>query len=256
MPTTLTPPDLDITHVPNDGDIGGGRRPPTDKRTGGNGDNENWDNEPQGKRGPRERLSRARVGILFVLGIVVMAFVGLITADMVTKSSGHFDPQTHAYVKAWRTMSVPSVLWLNTAVLLVSSFFAEVARRSMFREHELMEEWLGMGRPISRRATAWLSATLLFGLGFLAGQWKAWQQIAARMAYLRNNPSVKFFYLLTITHAVHLFVGIGILAAALIVVQRSRQLATRQVWVDSAVWYWHVMGLLWLSLFLLLEFGQ
>jgi cytochrome c oxidase subunit 3 len=31
---------------------------------------------------------------------------------------------------------------------------------------------------------------------------------------------------------------------------------TRQVLVDGTVWYWHVMGVLWVFLFALLEFGQ
>jgi cytochrome c oxidase subunit 3 len=26
--------------------------------------------------------------------------------------------------------------------------------------------------------------------------------------------------------------------------------------VDSTVWYWHTMGILWVFLFLLLEYGQ
>jgi heme/copper-type cytochrome/quinol oxidase subunit 3 len=42
---------------------------------------------------------------------------------------------------------VPKILWVNTAiVLLVSSFTAEMARRSMFREHDdAMDEWIGFG---------------------------------------------------------------------------------------------------------------
>jgi cytochrome c oxidase subunit 3 len=59
-----------------------------------------------------------------------------------------------------------------------------------------------------------------------------------------------------VTHAVHLFLGIGALMAALVVLQRSRVMVTRQVVVDSTVWYWHTMGVLWVFLFLLLEYGQ
>ena len=47
-----------------------------------------------------------------------------------------------------------------------------------------------------------------------------------------------------------------IVLAALLTLQRSRRLATRQIFVDSTVWYWHAMGILWILLFALLEFCQ
>jgi cytochrome c oxidase subunit 3 len=258
MPTTFTPPDIDRQrdrHHTGEGDNGSGRRPPTDKRTGGNGDGDNWNDRPQGRRGPRERLSQARVGLFFALGGDMMFFVALVSVFFVTKASGHFDSYSH-YINEWLPTAVPSILWINTAVLIVSSVTAEIARRSMFREQDVMDEWFGIGRPISRRATMWLSLTLLLGGLFLAGQWTAWNQLAVQHVFFRSNPSSHFFYLITVTHAIHLFLGIAAVVAALWSLQRSRSMATRQVLVDSTVWYWHVMGALWIFLFLLLEFGQ
>jgi cytochrome c oxidase subunit 3 len=258
MPTLLTPPDIDRRpdrHHPTDGDNGSGRRPPTDKRTGGNGDGDNWNNRPQGRRGPRERLSQARIGLFFALGGDMMFFVALISVFFVSKASGHWDAYSH-YVNPWLPTAFPSILWLNTAVLLISSVTAEIARQAMFREQDAMDEWFGFGKPIIRRATLWLSATLLLGAVFLAGQWVAWDQLASQQVFFRSNPSSHFFYLITVTHAIHLFLGIGALMAALMVLQRSRSLSNRQVLVDSTVWYWHAMGALWIFLFLLLEYGE
>jgi cytochrome c oxidase subunit 3 len=119
-----------------------------------------------------------------------------------------------------------------------------------------MDEWIGLGRPTSHRATIWLFVTLALGAVFLTGQWVAWDQLAAQHVFFRSNPSSHFFYLITVAHAVHLFVGVGALIAALIGLRRSRQIASRQILVDATVWYWHAMGLLWLFLFALLEFGQ
>jgi cytochrome c oxidase subunit 3 len=258
MPTILTPPDIDRRpdrHHPADGDNGSGRRPPTDKRTGGNGDGDNWNNRPQGRRGPRERLSQARIGLFFALGGDMMFFVALISVFFVTKASNHWDAYSH-YINEWLPTAIPTILWLNTAVLLISSVTAEIARQAMFREQDAMDEWFGFGKPIIRRATLWLSITLLLGAVFLAGQWAAWDQLAAQRVYFRTNPSSHFFYLITVTHAIHLILGIGALIAALMVLQRSRSLSNRQVLVDSTVWYWHAMGVLWIFLFLLLEYGQ
>ena len=255
MPTTFTPPEIDRHRHISDGN--NGQRPPDDKRTGGNGDGDgdNWNDQPRGHRGPRERLAQARVGLFFALGGDLIFFVALVSVFFVTKASGHFDAYDH-FINEWLPTAIPSILWINTAALILSSAAAEVARQTMFREEDAMDEWFGIGRPISRRATIWLSLTLLLGALFLAGQWIAWDQLAAQPVFFRSNPSSHFFYLITVTHAVHLLLGVGGLIAALTALQLSRSLSTRQVLVDSAVWYWHVMGALWIFLFLLLEYGQ
>jgi cytochrome c oxidase subunit 3 len=263
MPTIFTPPQVDPRRRPDrsgdpsDGDHGSGRRPPIDKRTGGNdsGDDENWNDRPAGSRGPRERIDQYRIGLGFSLGAILMFFIGLVTAFIVSKSSYHFDPHFN-YINSWRATPVPRILWLNTAALLLSSVAAEFARRSMFRENDAMDEWIGLGRPISRRAAIWLSIALALGTLFLAGQADAWQQLAAQPAFVRNNTSSKFFYIFTVIHAVHLLLGLAALIAALVGLRNSRRFATRQVLVDTTVWYWHAMGALWLCLFILLEFFQ
>jgi cytochrome c oxidase subunit 3 len=252
MPSTITPPEID-RHRISDGN--NGHRPPTDKRTGGEGDGDNWNNRPRGHRGPHERISQARIGLFFALGGDLMFFVALISVFFVTKASGHFDAYDH-FINQWLPTAIPSILWLNTIALLLSSVTAEVARRAMFREVDAMDEWFGLGRPVSYRAAIWLSLSLALGLLFLAGQWVAWDQLAAQHVFFRTNPSSHFFYLITITHAVHLLLGIAALIVALAALKFSRSLSTRQVFVDTTVWYWHVMGVLWIFLFLLLEFGQ
>ena len=263
MPTILTPPEIDRRNSTGSGtggntgenDNGNGRRPPTDKRTGGNGDGDNWHERPQGRRGPRERLAQARVGLFFALGGDLMFFVALVSVFFVTKATGHFDAYDR-YINEWLPTAIPSILWLNTAVLILSSASAEFARRAMFHETHVMDEWFGFGRPTSRRAGGWLLATLGLGLLFLIGQWIAWNQLASSHVYFRSNPSSHFFYLITFTHAAHLFLGIGAVLWALWLLARSRQMATRQVVVDSTVWYWHTMGVLWIFLFALLEYAQ
>ena len=254
MPFTITPPEID-RHRISDGN--NGHRPPTDKLTGGNGegDGDNWNNRARGHRGPHERISQARIGLFFALGGDLMFFVALISVFFVTKASGHFDAYDR-FINEWLPTAIPSILWLNTAALLLSSVCAEIARQAMFREVDAMDEWFGLGRPVSHRATIWLSLTLLLGTLFLAGQWIAWDQLASQHVFFRSNPSSHFFYLITITHAFHLFLGIVGLIVALAALQCSRSLSTRQVMVDTTVWYWHVMGALWVFLFLLLEFGQ
>ncbi len=257
MPTTITPTSTEPKprrHL-EDHDHGSGRRPPTDKRTGGGGDNDNWNERPNGHRGPRERLIRYRMGIFFALASDLMFFVAIVSTFFVSQSTGHFDAYNN-YVNEWSPTLIPPILWLNTAVLILSSVTMEIARRRMFHEVDVMDEWLGLGKPITRAALPWVAATVVLGTVFLVGQWIAWTQLALQHVFFLSNPSSHFFYLITGVHGIHLILGIFGLAAALVGLYVSRSLESRQIMVDCAAWYWHSMGIFWLFLFTLLVFFQ
>jgi cytochrome c oxidase subunit III len=260
MAATITPIDSERERKRRveDHDHGSGRRPPNDnrdKRTGGGGDGDKGNNRPVGRRGPREKLGRYRILVFFALAGDLMFFIALVTVFFVSQSSGHFDAYNH-YINDWFPTSIPPILWLNTAVLLLSSVSMEIARRRMFEESHAMEEWLGIGRPTSRRAMPWLAATILLGALFLTGQSVAWNQLARQHVFFVSSQSAHFFYLITYTHAIHLFLGLGALITALSALYISRQLENRQIIMDCAAWYWHSMGIFWLFLFTLLTFFQ
>jgi cytochrome c oxidase subunit 3 len=253
MPATFTRNQVEIERK----DPGIGGKPPLDRRpTGGGGDGENWDNHPQGRRGPRELLIRYRLGVLFALAGDLMFFVALVSAFFVRQSTGHFDVHDN-FINDWRPLAVPHILWLNTAVLLLSSATMEMARRQLFHEIDVMEEWLGLGRPAVKRAAPWLAATLGLGVMFLAGQCIAWLQLVHEgFRFTSPDPSSHFFYLITGIHGMHLMLGILALAAALVGLFTLKKIQFRQVAVDSVAWFWHTMGLFWIFLFVLLEFFQ
>ena len=260
MPATITPIDTDRDRKRrvDDHDNGSGRRPPNDnrdKRTGGGGDGDNWNERPHGSRGPRERLGSYRLALFFAIAGDLMFFVALVSVFFVARTTGHFDAYNR-YINEWLPTAIPPILWLNTAVLLLSSVTIELARRSMFHEQHVMEEWFGLGKPTSRRAAPWLIASILLGSLFLAGQTIAWKQLASQHVFFASSQSSHFFYLITYTHAIHLFLGIGALLTALFGLYTSRQIETRQILVDCAAWYWHSMGLFWIFLFTLLAFFQ
>ncbi len=260
MPAIITPP---VTPAGTekrrreleDGDHGGGRRPPTDKRTGGGGDPDNWNERRRGRPGPRERLDRYRLGLFFGLSAVFMFFVAIVSVFFVAQGSGHIDANAH-YINEWLPTALPPILWLNTAVLLLSSLTMEIARRHMFREMHVMDEWLGFGKPITRGTLPWLSATIVLGVLFVSGQLVAWKQLATQRVFYYSSQSSHSFFLITGVHGLHLLLGVAALCAALIGLFASRQLENRQILVDLAAWYWHSMGLLWLALFSLLAFCQ
>jgi cytochrome c oxidase subunit 3 len=261
MPAIITPigTENDKKRRVDDHDSGnGGRRPPYDKgdkRTGGGGDNEGWSGRPQGRRGPRERLSRFRLAVFFALAGDLMFFIAIVSAFFVSQTTGHFDAYNN-YINQWLPTAIPPILWLNTAVLVLSSITMEAARRHMFREVDVMDEWLGLGKPSTRNAMPWLSSTVALGILFLIGQWIAWRQLAIQHVFFRTNQSSHFFFLITGVHGIHLVLGIVGLVAALFGLYTSKQMENRQIYVDTAAWYWHSMGIFWIFLFILLVFFQ
>ena len=195
------------------------------------------------------------MGLFFALAGDLMFFIAIVSVFFVARTTGHFDAYNR-YINEWLPTAIPPILWINTAVLLLSSVCMEIARRRMFHEPDVMEEWFGLGKPISRRTAPWVASTLVLGLLFLAGQALAWKQLASQHVFFVSNPSSHFFYLITYTHAIHLFFGIGGLMLALWGLYASRQLETRQILVDCSAWYWHSMGVFWIFLFLLLAYFQ
>lgn len=260
MPATVTPSDLERRPRRTDENDGGhGRRPPNGrdlKRTGGGGDNDNWNESPGARRRPGERLATYRLSLFFALGAVFMFFIGIVSVFFVSQNSRSFDVYNH-YINTWLPTTVPPLLWLNTVVLLLSSATIEVARRHMFHEIDAMEEWFGLGKPTSRRALPWLVATLALGLLFLAGQLLAWHQLSLLgMPFRSSSSSGHSFYIITGAHAFHLAAGVAGLIAALYGLHAFRKVENRQILVDCVAWYWHSMGALWLCLFALLTFCQ
>ena len=259
MHATVTPPDLDRRpRRTEENDGGHGRRPPNGrdlKRTGGGGDNDNWNESAGHRRRPGERLTTYRLGLFFALAAVLMFFVGIVSVFFVSQTAGHFDAYNR-YINAWLPTVVPPILWLNTGILLLSSVTVEFARRHMFHEIDAMEEWFGLGKPTSRRALPWLIATLFLGLLFLTGQMIAWHQLSVEGIVFHSNISSHSFYIITYAHAFHLAAGVAGLIAALIGLYSFKRVENRQIMVDCAAWYWHSMGALWLCLFVLLAFCQ
>jgi cytochrome c oxidase subunit 3 len=260
MPAIVTPPDIERRPRRNEENDGGhGRRPPNGrdlKRTGGGGDGDNWNDRPERQRRPGQRLATYRLGLFFALGAVLMFFIGIVSVFFVSQTAGRINAYNQ-YVNTWMPTTIPPILWLNTAVLLLSSVTVEIARRHMFHEIDAMEEWFGLGKPTSRRAMPWLVATLALGSLFLAGQMLAWHQLGVEgVSFKLAGTSGHSFYIITYAHAFHLFAGVGGLIAAVIGLFAFKRVENRQIMVDCAAWYWHSMGVLWLGLFAILAFCQ
>jgi len=176
-----------------------------------------------------------RTGIWVALAGIGMMFVAFTSALFVREGSASTD---------WHHLAVPRILYLNSIVLVASSFTLEVARRRVAAfargiTHEVAE-------PLR-----WLYGTLALGLLFVAGQYQAWLGLRAQGLFLASNPNSSFFYVLTAVHVVHVLGGLG---GLLYVIGKLRRpvFALRRSTIDSASYYWHFMGGLWIYLLLII----
>jgi cytochrome c oxidase subunit III len=187
-----------------------------------------------------------------------MVFVSLTSAYIVRRGLPTFEGTSNTYVRDWGMVGLPwLMLAINTAVLLLSSVTMELARRDAARQAALAPVRGIPGVSLgNERSFPWLGITVLLGLGFLAGQWLAWDEMHRRGFYLSTNPSSSFAFLLTIAHAVHLAGGLIALIWAASASLLRRPVEARRIAVDITAWYWHFMAVLWVYIFGLLAFAK
>mgnify|MGYP003857645339 FL=1 len=177
------------------------------------------------------------MGVWLALAAVAMLFVGFTSAYLVRRQAPDWGGG----------LPVPPLLWVNTAVLALSSAVLEAGRRRF-----------ASGAQGAGRALALAAAT---GLAFVAGQLRVWQELSAAGVYLASNPHSSFFYVLTGAHGLHVLVGVAWLLYAAVRVARAGWAAPAPAgagaqdlaaMVSACATFWHFMAGLWAFLFVLL----
>jgi len=168
---------------------------------------------------------------VYVTGMAVaicgmaMFFAAMVSASIVRQGLGAAD---------WRPLEIPPVLWLNTAILLASSFSLARAGRLQLAGDE----------PGFRH---WWNVTTILGALFLAGQVIAWRELATARLYVATSPTAGFFYVFTGAHGLHLAGGI---VALMVAGSRRARWMKRETVTRVAALYWHFLTGLWVFLLL------
>ena len=173
-------------------------------------------------------LPTAKLGLRVFLGVITVVF----SLTIVIYSDRMLVPD-------WRPLPEPWILWLNTALLILSSVGLQWARVAA-----------GRGRLDGVRLG--LLAGGAFAWAFLAGQLWAWQQLVALGYFAATNPANAFFYLVTALHAVHLLGGLVAWVRTGNKVRRGYEVAEVRLSVELCAVYWHFLLVIWLVLFGLL----
>src|SRR5271169_477616 len=145
MPSTTITEEIEL--IQSDKGPGGGGFS-GDGGNGGDGDSSGASRVPQ----------RAYVtGMFIALAGILMFFMAFVSAYIVRKGMPG---------NAWIPLQVPRILWLNTVILLASSFtLARAHNRFNAKDEDGFRHW-------------WATTTFL-GIFFVAGQILAWRQLAA-----------------------------------------------------------------------------
>jgi len=222
MPGTTIVEDIEL--IIEDIGGGGGKLPPAGGDDGGDG----------GKRRGPQRPSSRRYATAIVIAIVsiVMFFMAMASAYIYLRANS----------SRWVPLHLPWIIWVNTALLLLSSGAMELARRRLALA------------DVARFRKLWAAATTL-GVLFLAGQLVAWRQFVLAGFYVSTNQASSFFYIFTGLHGLHLLGGI---CALLYVSFRKFEKAkvSRTVAAEVASYYWHFMDGLWIFILALLYLGK
>lgn len=221
-----------------------GNAPPPGNNDGGDGGN---DGKSKGKYRPMkddvdrrdsETQDKSKIVTWFLLLVVMMTFGGLIGAYVVISTNN---------VAEWQPFNLPVPVFISTALIIISSFVYDTAKRAINRNDE-------------KRTRQFLIATTALGAAFISSQILAWLALVNKGLYMQGNPYAGFFYILTGIHAVHVLGGIVALGAILLrswnYTEYGPELEYRRNLARSVGWYWHFMGILWIVLFLLLGFWK
>ncbi len=139
----------------------------------------------------------------------------------------------------WHPLPLPTLLWLNTGLLILSSIALQRARNDA-----------NSGRLDGMKSSLFVGG--LFVFAFLAGQLLAWQQLVATGYFAAANPANAFFYLVTALHGLHLCGGLVAWGRTMARIRRDFDIVSVRLSVDLCADYWHFMLLIWLVLFTLL----
>ena len=86
-------------------------------------------------------ISKGQVGVWILLTAIIMLFAGLSSAYIVLRG-----------VPSWQNIELPSLLWPNTAILLLSSVAMEISRRALKNYALIGPAFKDDGSPVSPSA--------------------------------------------------------------------------------------------------------
>ena len=173
-------------------------------------------------------IEPAKVGLISFIAVVTSLFALFLSAYMMRMR-----------LADWNSLTEPTLLWLNTGLLVFASIAFQLTRNASKRSQLL---------TVKTGLIAGGVCTILF----LLGQLVAWQQLNAGGYFMTSNPANSFFYLLTALHGLHLIGGMWVWGRTTTRVLTGADAESVRLSVELCTVYWHYLLLVWIGLFALL----
>lgn len=181
-----------------------------------------------------------RLGMWLFLYTEIMLFGGLLVLY-----AAYYYRHAEQFTLAGRELELPLGI-INTVILLVSSFTVAASSEAV-------------KRGARRLPLALLGASIVLGGAFLSIKGVEWSHKFAHGIYpgspaLAEGPQGRtvffgLYFTLTGLHALHVLIGMTVLAVCLVLVWRGRITADRGIFVDNAGLFWHLVDVVWIFLF-------
>ena len=166
------------------------------------------------------------------LGSIVMMFAGLTSAYIVKKSQAN-----------WLEFDLPNLFWFSTLVILVSSFTIQMAVKKAKAGE--MAQYRGF-----------LSVTAILGITFIILQLRGFQALELNNVALtgaRSNSAGSFLLVIAGLHLLHLVGGVIAIAVISLKAMAAKSSANQVLSVELVASYWHFVDILWIYLFVFLN---
>ena len=177
---------------------------------------------------PTFDMPSAKVALIMFMTVVTVLF-SLFTVTYYLRMS----------LGDWVPVASPPLLWLNTALLVISSILFQRAQFMLKKSPEA-------------NIKAVFSIGGVFALAFIFGQLVVWQQLNERGLYVASNPANTFFYLLTGLHVLHLLGGLWVWARTSLLLLSKEPDSKMALSIELCTMYWHFLLLIWIVMFAIL----
>jgi cytochrome c oxidase subunit 3 len=171
-------------------------------------------------------LSKAKLGVrtIMVVSTVIFSLFVVSYSDRML-------------VHDWRSLSEPWLLWVNTIILIFTSF--------VFHKTKVLSD-----KNEFEKAKNYLLIVGFLTFAFITGQLLVWQYYVNLGQYASTNPANAFFYLFTALHGVHVLGGLFFWGRATtkLFTKNFSVLKIKQA-IELCAIYWHFLLIVWFILF-------
>ncbi|MFB9864190.1 cytochrome oxidase subunit III [Rufibacter immobilis] len=179
----------------------------------------------------QRRVNPLKFMLWLLIVSIIMMFAAFTSAYIVRREEGN-----------WLEFDLPSILIINTLVLVLSSIFMQWAYVSAKKDN-------------LKNLKLALALTIVAGVAFLIGQWQGWVELVKNNVFFGGstaNPSGSFLYVLTGVHAFHLVTGLVFLIIVVISALKYKVHSRNLNRIELCTIYWHFLGALWIYLYVFL----